>query len=38
MRYLYILILLTACALLSADNELEVVWEQHGEQVNDILT
>ncbi len=35
MRYLYILILLTACVLLYADNELEVVWQQHGEQAND---
>ncbi len=35
MRYLIISILLTVSALLYADNELEVVWEQHGEQAND---
>ncbi len=35
MRYLTIAILLTICVLLSAVNELEVVWQQHGEQAND---
>ncbi len=35
MRYLYIAILLAISVLLIANNQLEVVWQQHGEQAND---
>ncbi len=35
MKYLYIAILLTMCALLSADNQLDVVWQMQGEQLGD---
>ncbi len=35
MRYLTIAILLTTCVLLSAENHLDIVWEQQGEQPSD---
>ncbi len=35
MKYLYIAILLTACALLFTENHLDIVWEQQGEQASD---
>ncbi len=35
MRYLCIAILLTISVLLIADNQLDIVWQQHGEQTND---
>ncbi len=35
MKYLYIAILLTACALLFTENHLDIVWEQQGEQPSD---
>ncbi len=35
MRYLCIAILLTISVLLIANNQLDIVWQQHGEQAND---
>ncbi len=35
MRYLCIAILLTINVLLIANNQLDIVWQQHGEQAND---
>ncbi len=35
MRYLCIAILLTISVFLFANNQLDIVWQQHGEQAND---
>ncbi len=35
MRYMYIMILLITCVLLSAENQLDIVWQMQGEQPSD---
>ncbi len=35
MRYLIIAVLLSTSVLLYAENQLDIVWQQHGEQAND---